>query len=499
MLCDIDQLLPSENELTLLDRLLSNNVETGQSATTIVNSRKRKHKSKDSKHKNDKRNKFIAKQLADQSVGGVLSTLVRTGDATMAQAAPQLQPADIVTHLASTREMGIEYEHHQQAAREHADAKKTTLATKPTASIANIDPVVAQHINNAIALNVATVPSDSDSDEDVQASMATANYTDVAKQQNKKFKRTRCLVSHKQALDDVLSKDPDGVVVGSLNDQIVGANSEAVVIQTAPPTPLAIQEQPPSPPAQPPTALYKLDTAEQARLERYKTFQQSNILESMGSQLRNIDFKLNDMSWLIDRVLHEGGVRAWIPESRIEYINKARAACVTVTRREEDEYLRVPLGPHERPCVFGDSCEGCRGGFELRVTLVEFLDINDRNQMALNNNSLPPVVRPCVMCRRFLVQYANANLRNENKTSHLAVNINYKNKHDVAGEYSSSQMINTSVDQDQAVMAFVVRHVRRYYRQYTDEHGVVRFEQTGYLQVPADVSNGTTGERSFFL
>jgi hypothetical protein len=376
-------------------------------------------------------------------------------------------------------------------------------------AIVNIS--IHHSVTNQLAQRNGGVDSASDSETEHARSLETA---ELAKQTMKQHKIKRRRKSRQDSVPIIRAVDPDSALVASLNDHIAPPppSSQAPPLpthETQPPVqryqdPVAAQSETLMPvPANGTTvrAIYKLDDDEEARLKHYKSLHQLDSLEALGIGLQNIDFKMTDMNWLFQQTALNTGARAWIPKERMEFINRVRAAAVTVTRAEEDSYLRIPKkGANERECVYMERCEGHKG-FPIPVTLVEFLDVRDREYVAKNNGALPAAVRPCVMCRRFLVQYIDTNLRNEARATHAALSLTYQNIADRAGEYSSSQMLKTSVDENQAVLGFVVRHVRRYYRQYTDSAGVVWFEQSGYLQVPANMTSTAADgvEQSFFL
>lgn len=163
------------------------------------------------------------------------------------------------------------------------------------------------------------------------------------------------------------------------------------------------------------------------------------------------------------------------------------------TRAEEESYLRTPR-KGERPCVFGEKCEGNFIPGAIPITLVEFLDANERRERRLrmqesnkkNENGSSEAKKvsitsnPCVMCYRLMAQFFYAKVRSD--AFMLSKNITlakYYNIVDEKGEYCSRQCYSGNGVYWQGLPGPVVMHVRKYYKQ-TEREGCYYYIQQGY-------------------
>lgn len=368
-----------------------------------------------------------------------------------------------------------------------------------------------------------TNPSSSDSEED---SANKKEHRKLAKLKSKEFRKQRRKVEHSAGDADLLGAHPDIVRVIEYNEApsdtqqqqqqqhrlvpVKPIHRAAAAASSDNSTQMTIiggsgvnDNAPPHQSAALPPMLartYELTTEEKERQKKLKMIN-TDELATLESALHNISFLASDMSWLINRLMHNKTIKSWIPRARIEYLNKALSQLTVRTREEEDRYLRTCIDNSERPCACGDKCEGTRIPGATPCILVEFLSMDERIEFERSKREtgigkLPLNARPCVMCCRKIAQYAFINFKSESRTSHTSAMISYCNLPDVAGEYSSAQMIKTSSDEFQTLIGFVVAHIRTNYRQKVvkrDDGTYFIYLQTGYYKPAAAVSSATSG------
>lgn len=210
--------------------------------------------------------------------------------------------------------------------------------------------------------------------------------------------------------------------------------------------------------------------------------------EGLEEYLHRVTFDPEDMSMLYAS-LHDQQ-QTWMPSDHRELMARRFRSMDLASRRDEQNHLREPLpGSMEKPCMNGASCKAMRiPGVDRPAPCVQHPTQEARAALAMHGTPIPD--SPCVMCKRYGIQYFSTNTDCEARHpdqagggNEMAIFHSHGNIVDVPGEYTTPQCWVSGETHTHGMLMPCAMHVLAWYRPERGPDGVLRFFQDGY-EVP---------------